>query len=466
MTILAVGLSYRSAPVAVLERAAVGGSDLVKLLDELSASDSISEVLVLSTCNRVEVYADVSRFHPALADVTAVLGRVTGIDVTALADHVYVHFAEAAVEHLFSVAAGLDSMVVGESQILGQLRSAYAVGTEAGTVGRTLHELVQHALHTGKSVHAGTGIDSAGASVVSVALGEAQSLLGPLSGLRVLIVGAGSMGALAAATVRRRGVTDLVVTSRTAASAQRIATAVDGRAIPLDDANALRAEIAAADIVISCTGAVATVLHAGDVEPRHGHPLAVLDLALPHDVDHAVGTLDDVHYLDLDALREAGAMASDADVEAATALVAGELRRYLDEQHALAVAPTVTALRARATAVIDAELHRLDTRLPELDAGARAEVAQAVRRAVDKVLHAPTVRVKELAATPDGDRYAAALRALFDLDPAKAETVVAVKSVLESTVLDRTVLAGGSLDDGSLDGGVLDMHAVARKEGR
>ena len=431
MTVLAVGLSYRSAPVPVLERAAVGTADAAKLLDDLCSSDSVSEVFVLSTCNRVEVYADVSRFHPALADITAVLGRVTGLDVTLLAEHLYVHFAEAAVEHLFLVAAGLDSMVVGESQILGQLRHAYAAATDAGTVGRTLHELVQHALRTGKSVHAGTGIDHAGASVVSVALDEAERLVGPLAGCRVLVVGAGSMGALTAATVRRRGGTDLVVTSRTGASAQRIAGAVDGRTVAWDDVAALRAEISAADVVVSCTGAVATVLHADDFAPRHGRPLAVLDLALPRDVEPAVGALDGVHRIDLEALRAAGAMASDADVQAAAGLVADQLHKYLDEQHALAVAPTVTALRARATAVIDAELQRLDTRLPELDPGARVEVAQAVRRAVEKVLHAPTVRVKELAATPDGDRYAAALRALFDLDPANAETVIAVKAVLD-----------------------------------
>ena len=428
MTVLTVGLSYRSAPVSVLERLSIPGSDVPKLLDELLASDSISEAMIVSTCNRVEIYTDVSRFHPALADVSALLARISGIDVTALADYLYVHFAEAAAEHLFSVAAGLDSMVVGESQILGQLRTSYAAGTDAGSVGRTLHELVQSALRTGKSVHADTGIDRAGASIVSVALDRAESLLDGLAGRRVLVVGAGSMGALAAATAQRRGVGELVVTNRTREHAERLAASVGGRAVVMDDHDTLRAEIAAADILISCTGATGLVIGVDDISPRSGRPLVVLDLALPRDVNPGVAVLDDVRYVDLDVLRDAGAMVSDSDVDAANAIVADRLAHYFDEQQQLAVAPTVTALRARATAVIDAELRRLDGRLPDLEAGDRAEVAAAVRRAVEKVLHAPTVRVKELAATPDGDRYAAALRALFDLDPASPETVVAIRA--------------------------------------
>lgn len=428
MSVLTVGLSYRSAPVSVLERLSIAPADVPKLLDELLASDIVSEAMIVSTCNRVEVYADVSRFHPALAEVSALLARISGIDVAELAEHLYVHFAEAAVEHLFSVAAGLDSMVVGESQILGQLRAAYAVGTEAGSVGRVLHELVQSALRTGKTVHTHTGIDRAGASIVSVALDRAEAVLGGLGERRVLIVGAGSMGALAAATARRRGVGEIVLANRTGAHAQRVADTVAGRTVVMDDTTALRAAIDAADVLVSCTGATGLVLNATDFGPRTDRELVVLDLALPRDVDPGVAGRTGVHYVDLDVLREAGAMVSDSDVADASAIVAERLARYLDEQEQLAVAPTVTALRARASAVIEAELRRLDGRLPELDVGARAEVAAAVRRAVEKVLHAPTVRVKELAATPDGDRYAAALRALFDLDPTSPETVVAIRA--------------------------------------
>ena len=423
MSVLVVGLSHRTAPVAVLERAAVPADDLRKTLDELHRAETISEVLLLSTCNRIEVYADAARFHPAVAEITAVLARHAGVDVADLSAHLYVHFAEAAAEHMFSVACGLDSMVVGESQILGQLRAAYGLGTQAGSVGSVLHDLAQTALRVGKRVHSETGIDRAGASVVSVALDAAQATLGELSGRRAVVVGAGSMGALAGATLRRRGVTDIVVANRSAERARRLADAVDGRAVGLID---LPAEIAAADLLVSSTGATGLVVEAAAIAPRQ-RPLVVLDLALPRDVDPRVGELDQVSYVDLDDLRARGAMVSDDDVEAATAIVAAELRDYLAEQQQLAVAPTVTALRARANQVIDTELDRLNARLPGIDDQARREVADAVRRAVEKVLHAPTVRVKELAATPGGDQYAAALRALFDLDPARAESVTAVK---------------------------------------
>lgn len=426
MSVLVVGLSYRTAPVPVLEKTAISADDLPKVLDELRIADAISEVLVLSTCNRIEVYADVARFHAAVGQITGVLARHAGLEVSDLGDHLYVHFAEAAVEHMFSVASGLDSMVVGESQILGQLRGAYASSTESATVGTTMHDLAQTALRVGKRVHTETGIDQAGASVVSVALAQASGFLGSLAGRRALLVGAGSMGALSGATLRRLGVTDITVANRSAERGERLAAALDGRFVPLDE---LPAAIAEADLVISSTGATGLVIELGAIGDRSGQPLAVIDLALPRDADPSVGNQSGVSYIDLDSLRSAGAMVSDAEVAAATAIVADELHTYLTVQQQLAVAPTVTALRSRANQVIDAELARLDSRLPDLDATARAAVADAVRRAVEKVLHAPTVRVKELASTPGGDQYAQALRELFDLDPATPESVAIVRSV-------------------------------------
>jgi len=424
MSVLVVGLSHRTAPVAVLERAAVAGDDLRKTLDELHGADTISEVLLLSTCNRVEVYADAARFHPAVAEITTVLARHAGFAVSELSDHLYVHFAEAAAEHIFTVACGLDSMVVGESQILGQLRSAYVLGTELGSVGSVLHDLAQTALRVGKRAHTEPGIAGAGASIVSVALDQATQVLGPLAGRRAVIIGAGSMGALAGATLRRRGITDIVVANRSPERAERLAATLSARAVPL---TALRAEIAGADVLISSTGSTGLVVDAELVTSRPDRPLVVLDIALPRDVDAAVAELPGVTYVDLDALRIDGAMVSDEEIEAAVAIVAQELRDHLAEQQRLAVAPTVTALRARANQVIDAELVRLDARLPGLEPAIRREVADAVRRAVEKMLHAPTVRVKELASTPGGDQYAAALRELFDLDPAAAESVTAVR---------------------------------------
>ncbi|WAX55567.1 glutamyl-tRNA reductase [Jatrophihabitans cynanchi] len=425
MSILVVGLSYRTAPVSLLEKAAVPVDDLRKTLEELQRAETISEALLLSTCNRVEVYADVARFHPAVADVSSVLSRHSGVPVADLSEHLYVHFAEAAVEHMLSVASGLDSMVVGESQILGQLRSAYALGADLGSIGSVLHDLAQTALRVGKRVHSDTGIDKAGASVVSVALDHAEEILGELAGHRAVIVGAGSMGALAGASLRRRGVTDFVIANRSLERAERLSAALGGRAVGLAE---LEVELAGADLLVSSTGASGLVVDAEAIGPRAGRPLVVLDLALPRDVSPAVGDQPAVSYIDIEALRSRGAMVSDEDVRAATAIVSAELGRYLAEQQQLAVAPTVTALRARANQVIEGELSRLDGRLPGLDSDVRSEVADAVRRAVEKVLHTPTVRVKELAATPGGDQYASALRELFGLDPARAESVAAVKT--------------------------------------
>jgi glutamyl-tRNA reductase len=424
MSLLVVGVSYRTAPVPVLERVSISTDDLPKLLGELHADESISEVMALSTCNRVEVYADVPRFHPAVAEITQVLARHTGLSVTELGEHLYVHFAEAAAEHMFTVASGLDSMVVGESQVLGQLRAAYARSIDTATIGSVLHDVAQTALRIGKRVHTDTSIDRAGASVVAVALDHATRVLGSLAGKRALVVGAGSMGALAGMTLRRRGVTDIVVANRSLERAKRLAESLGARPVGLD---AMHDEIAGVDVLVSSTGATGLVVELGAFGAWPLRPMVVIDIALPRDVDPAVAALPGVTYVDLDVLRADGAMVSDDEVAAATAVVAEELAGYLAQQQALAVAPTVSALRARATQVIDAELSRLDARLPSLDNVTRAEVGAAVRRAVEKVLHAPTVRVKELASTPGGDQYAAALRELFDLDPARPESVTAVR---------------------------------------
>lgn len=427
MSVLVVGLSHQTAPVALLERAAVPSDDVAKTLDELHRAETISEVLLLSTCNRIEVYADVARFHPAVAEITTVLARHSGLPVAELTEHLYVHFAEAAAEHMFAVASGLDSMVIGESQILGQLRAAYALGIEAGSVGSVLHDLAQSALRIGKRVHTDTDIDQAGPSIVSVALDSAEAQFGSLDGLRTVIVGAGSMGALAGATLRRRASgNEIVVANRSAERAERLAASLAGRAVGLGE---LAEVIDSADLLISSTGATGVLIETAMLGDRSARPLVVLDLALPRDVDPSAAALPGVHYVDLDALRGSGAVVSDEAVRAASAIVADELGTYLSEQQQLAVAPTVTALRARANQVIDNELTRLYGRLPDADDDTRREVAAAVRRAVEKVLHAPTVRVKELASQPGGDQYATALRELFDLDPATAESVAVVKKV-------------------------------------
>jgi glutamyl-tRNA reductase len=422
VSILVVGLSHRTAPVALLERVALDATGLAKLLDDLAAAAHVDEALVLSTCNRVELYVDVERFHSGVADVSELLARHTGVGLQELTPHLYVHYEDRATAHLFSVACGLDSMVVGESQILGQIRHALRTAQEAGSAGRTLHALVQQALRVGKRAHSDTGIDQAGQSLVTVGLELAEAHLGPLAGRTAVVVGAGSMSSLAAATLRRRDLRRLLVVNRTLANAERLAEHTKAEAVPfdrLDDA------LAAADLVITCTGAVGTVVSvvalSRAAQERAGRPQFVLDLALPRDVETAAREVPGVALADLESLGErlaveqqAGSVAT--DVEAVREIVAAEVTAFAGWQRAAAVAPTVVALRSKADEVVDRELTRLTGRLPDLDDRARDEITQTVRRVVDKLLHAPTVRVKELADAPGGHDYAGALRDLFDLD--------------------------------------------------
>ena len=436
MTVLVVGISHRSAPVEVLERAAVAADDVPKLLDELIKGPHVSEAVLLSSCNRIEVYAVVEAFHGGLADVSAVLSRHSGMPLPELTEHVYVHYAGSAVQHLFAVASGLDSMVVGEAQILGQLRTAYATADAAGTAGRVVHELAQHALRVGKRVHARTGIDAAGASVVSEALADAAAVFdGDLAGRRAVIVGAGAMGGLAAAHLRRAGVAEIVVLNRTAERAGRLAEITLDHGTPARSGalDALDRELVGADVLVACTGAVGTVVEfdvvAAAVAARGERPLAVVDLGLPRDVDPAVAELGGVSVVDLISLqRRLATSERGAAVAEAQELVAEEAQAYLTAQRSAEVTPTVTALRRRASEVIDAELLRLDSRLPELDGGVREEFNRTVRRVVDKLLHTPTVQVKRLAEGPDGDSYAAALRKLFELDPQTPAAVALQRS--------------------------------------
>ncbi|MTD56727.1 glutamyl-tRNA reductase [Amycolatopsis pithecellobii] len=434
MSVLAVGLSYRTADLGTLERAAIASEDLEKVLHALQQSENVHEAMLVSTCNRVEVYAVVETFHGGLSDVSEVMARQAGCVASTLYDNLYVHYAGAAVEHIFSVASGLDSMVVGETQILGQVRNSYAVAREAGTVGRTLHELIQTTLRVGKRVHTETGLDKLSASVVSEALGETQDL----AGKHAVIIGAGSMGALAASQLRKAGIGRITVINRTLENAQRLAANVTELGVPAAAAGMpeLAARLVEADVAISCTGAQDVVLQAGHILPRDGRELVICDLGLPRDVEPSVAAVPGVRVVDLETVRRRmdsiGGASSAKQIARATGIVLDEVREYLAGQRSAAVTPTVTALRKRAAEVVDAELLRLDNRLPELEAGVRDEFARTVRRVVDKLLHAPTVRVKQLAADAQGTDYANALRELFELDPA-SPAVVASPSPQPST---------------------------------
>lgn len=454
VSILLVGLSHHSAPVTLLESVAVAESDRDALTEDLISGDNVDEAMIVTTCNRVEVYAAVEAFHPALDDVVGLLSKHSGLSAEELSRHLYVRYSESAAEHLFSVASGLDSMVVGEQQIIGQIRTAYQSASDIGAAGTTLHRLAQQALHVGKRVHTETGIDSAGASVVSVALDRAAQILAAaevaaaaespavagaagqthalapetaarsLEGRRAVVLGAGAMGGLAVAHLGRAGVARIDVTNRTPERADRLSeiardAGTPASAFPLAD---LATAMADADILFTCTGAVGTVVTLGDVHNAiarrgPGRALVICDLGMPRDVDPAVSGLPGVTVLGIEALKaDPDTSAAAADADAARTIVDTELAAYTQAERMAGVGPIIGRLRGRGGQVVAAEMRRFESRVPELDEKVRDEVANTVRRVVDKLLHPPTVRFKQLAAQPDGENLAAVVRTLFDLD--------------------------------------------------
>ncbi len=425
MSVLVVGISHKSAPVEVLERLALDADGTTKLIADVVGGEHVSEATAIVTCNRLEVYAEVDRFHGSVEDVSGLLVARAGESTEALLPHLYVHYDEGAVSHLFQVASGLDSMVVGEGQILGQTRDALRIGQEHGTVGPALNTLFQQALRVGKRAHAETDIDRAAPSLVTAALARSGA---PVAGSRAVVVGAGAMASLAVAHLARGGAERIAVINRTSAKAERLAADYAATAVPFAD---LHDELRTADLVISCTGARGTVVRLAEVVTARGgddRPITIVDLALPHDVDPAVGELPGVQLISLAGLaEELRGLEATAGVEDVRSIVGQEIAAFLAVRRQASVTPTVVALRSMATSVVDAEMERLAVRLPDLDEATRAEVLHTVRRVADKLLHEPTVRVKELADAEPASSYSAALAELFRLSPDAVDAISRVE---------------------------------------
>jgi glutamyl-tRNA reductase len=418
VSILVVSVSHKSTSVSDLAQLALDASASAKLAEQLIDSEHIDEAVVLSTCNRTELYASVSRFHGALDDATQALAEIAGLRPGELRSLCAVFFDEGAVAHTFSVASGLDSLVVGESQILGQVKAALTLSQAHETVGTVLNSLFQQAIRVGKRVHTETGIGAAGRSLISAAYRLLTDELGALDGQRVLVVGAGAMAGLAARTAATDGAM-VTCANRTLARAERLAEAVGGKAVPLAD---LPQALAETDVLVTCTGARTLTIGVDDLA---GTPVrGIVDVALPADVAPEV-TAHGVCLVNLDRLvTDQPDSASAQEIEDARDLVRDEVASFLGLRRAAQVAPTVVALRSMASAVVAGELRRLEARLPQLDDHEREQIQRSMRRIVDKLLHTPTVRVQELSAEPDAVDYAAALRVLFALDPQAVAAVM------------------------------------------
>ena len=444
--VLLVGLSFRSAPVPILEQVSIADADMPKLQMALVDSDVLSESLVLSTCNRMEFYTVSTAFHSGLDHVVETISNFSGVPADELEPYLYVHYSDAAAEHMLNVASGLDSMVVGEQQIIGQLRGAYQSANDTGTVGRTLHDLTQRALRTGKRVHSETMIDAAGASMVSFAVDKALRFLrpqssvsfvsdattAPLAHARALIVGAGAMASLASTYLGKLGVSHVTVANRTVSRAENLVAhareaGVAADAVGLD---AIGDVLQNVDLVVSATGAVGCVITEADVAAAmrvrgEENSQVLIDLSMPADIERM--DVPGVTLLNIEQLTTMAGEGPD-DEAPARAIVATELQDFITQQRAQSVVPTVKALRQRASDLVADELMVLERATPTMSPADRAAVEKSIRRVVDKLLHTPTVQAKKLSAGGAQVSYSDALATLFNLPVGVVDSVTGASS--------------------------------------
>ena len=417
MSIVVIGVNHRSGPLSVLERVALAADQIPKAVENLVSRDNVREVVVLSTCNRTEIYAVAERFHGAYADIRDFLCDLGNISPDELHPHLYSQHDDAAVTHLFEVAAGLDSAVVGEAEILGQIRQAWEVAQREAGARTTLNLLFRHALGVGKRARTETGIARGTASVSHAAVEMAVEHYGSIEGRRVAVIGAGAMGEGITVALRRAGVGEVVVVNRSVERGVALAERIEGVAVGIDQ---LAIAIGDADLVLTCTGSGTPLItpEVLGIAPRSGRPLLIVDISVPRDVSSAVAEIADVTVFDLDDLArwaDRGRMQRLAEVDQVRVIVAEEVERFGAEAAALQAAPLVTALRHRAEALRLAEIDRHTKQLAQLDDEQRQLVEAITRGVVAKLLHEPSVRLRNQAGTPQGERNAASVADLFDL---------------------------------------------------
>lgn len=419
MSLVVVGLNHRTVPLSLLERVTVDDARLPKALHDVMSNEHVSEAVVLSTCNRTEVYVVAEKFHPAVGDLRNFFAELSFSAPEEIADHLYIHDADAAVDHLFRVASGIDSAVVGEAEILGQTRRAWEIAQTEGAAGSQLNLLFRHALETGKRARTETSIGRHIASVSTAAVAMAAQHLGSLQGRSVLVIGAGEMGEGMVRAIMESGISDLLIANRTPERAQELAERLGGRAIGLDE---LPAALTKVDLLLTGTGANSMIIEHAHVDRvmqnRNGRDILVVDVAVPRDVDPAAGQIPGVTILDMDDLRafaDAGMAERKREVELVELMCAEEVNRYLSVRSAREVAPLVARLHDEAEEIRLAEIDRLRARLGDLDERQLEALDALTKGIVAKLLHQPTVRLKDAAGTPRGERLAEALRDLFEL---------------------------------------------------
>jgi glutamyl-tRNA reductase len=419
VSLIVVGLNHRTVPVELLERMTVPETQLPKVLHDLAAREHLLEVVVLSTCNRTEIYARCTHFHPAIGDVRDFLAAFSGAQPEEFENHLYTYYDDASVAHLFAVAAGLDSMIVGESEILGQVRDAWQVATREQTTSQALSQLFRHAVESGKRVRTETGISRHPVSIPSAAVTVAAEHLGALDGARVVVIGAGHMGTGVASTLRSRGVEQVWIANRTLSRAEEVAASIGATAIPLTE---IADVLVDADVLLTSTASSEVLIERATIEMvmacRDRRPLLIVDVALPRDVDPGVREVPDVTLLDLDDLKEFAQRSAErrrAEIGKVREILGSEIERFRGERAARGVAPLVGALHDLGEEVRAGELERFKAKLADLDPDTRAVIDALTQGIVNKLLHEPTVRVKDAAGTPRGDYYADALATLFDL---------------------------------------------------